>query len=91
MRSLLPISLVLLSASGLADTPTVRTDTGLVQGVLDDNVIVYKGIPFAGGAFRHGSASTPLYASGGLPKATGIVLINVNYRTGPLAFWLIPN
>ena len=47
MRSLLPISLVLLSASGLADTPAVGTDTGLVQGVLDDNVIVYKGIPFA--------------------------------------------
>jgi para-nitrobenzyl esterase len=53
MRSLLPISLVLLSASGLADTPTVRTDTGLVQGVLDDNVIVYKGIPFAAPPVGH--------------------------------------
>jgi hypothetical protein len=38
MRS--PIALMLLSASGLAATPAVRTDTGLVQGVLDDNVIV---------------------------------------------------
>jgi para-nitrobenzyl esterase len=163
MRSLLPIALVLLSASGLADTPAVRTDTGLVQGVLDDNVIVYKGIPFAappvgnlrwkapqpakhwggirkadqfpsqcsqlgpplptmpeeqssedclylnlwtsvthtksqlpvmvffyGGAFRHGSASTPLYASGGLPKATGVILVNINYRVGPLGFLAHP-
>lgn len=40
MRSLLPIALVLLSASGLTDAPAVRTDTGLVQGVLDGNVIV---------------------------------------------------
>ena len=47
MRSLPAIALVLLSAPGLADIAAVRTDTGLVQGVLDDEVIVYKGIPFA--------------------------------------------
>jgi len=45
---------------------------------------------FYGGAFRHGSASTPLYASGGLTKATGIILVNVNYRVGPLGFLAHP-
>ncbi len=41
---------------------------------------------FYGGAFRQGSASTPLYASGGLPKTTGIILVTINYRVGPLGF-----
>jgi para-nitrobenzyl esterase len=144
-------------------TKTQRLDSGLVQGVVDDNIAVYKGIPFAspplgnlrwkppqppqhwkgvlkadqfpsqcsqlgpplptmpeeptsedclylnvwaprrpekanrpvmvffyGGGFRHGSASTPLYASGGLPKSTGVVLVTVNYRVGPLGFLAHP-
>jgi para-nitrobenzyl esterase len=45
---------------------------------------------FYGGGFRHGSASTPLYASGGLTKATGVILVNVNYRVGPLGFLAHP-
>jgi para-nitrobenzyl esterase len=45
---------------------------------------------FYGGGFRHGSASTPLYASGRLPKAAGIVLVNVNYRVRPLGFLAHP-
>jgi para-nitrobenzyl esterase len=31
-----------------------------------------------------------LYASGGLTKATGIILVNVNYRVGPLGFLAHP-
>jgi Carboxylesterase family len=42
-----------------------------------------------GGGFERGSASTPLYASG-LPKATGVILINGNYRVGPLGFLAHP-
>ena len=47
MRPLLLIVLVFLSASGLAGAPAVRIETGLIHGALDDNVIAYKGIPFA--------------------------------------------
>ena len=57
MRSLPAIVLVLLSAPSLADIAAVRTDTGLVQGVLDDDVIVYKE-PLAGKC-GHGHESTP--------------------------------
>jgi len=147
----------------LAATQTAKLDTGFIQGVLDGNVTVYKGIPFAsppigdlrwraprpakawkgvlkadkfpsqcsqlgpplptmpeeptsedclylnlwtpanrsnsmlpvmvffyGGGFRQGSASTPLYSSGGLPKATGVILVTVNYRVGPLGFLAYP-
>src|SRR5277367_5611126 len=144
----------------MAATQTARTDTGLVQGVIDGNVVVYKGIPFGappvgdlrwrapepakawkgvlkadkfpsqcsqvgpplptmpeeptsedclylnlwapvgnrsnaelpvmvfsyGGGFRQGSASTPLYSSGGLPESTGIILVTVNYRVSPQNF-----
>jgi para-nitrobenzyl esterase len=45
---------------------------------------------FYGGGFRHGSASTPLYATGGLPKATGVILVTINYRIGPLGFLAHP-
>jgi para-nitrobenzyl esterase len=45
---------------------------------------------FNGGEFRRGSASTPLYASGGLAKATGVILVTVNYRIGPLGFLAYP-
>jgi len=45
---------------------------------------------FYGGEFRRGSASTPLYASGGLPKSTGIILVTANYRVGPLGFLAHP-
>jgi hypothetical protein len=50
------MALVLLSASGLADAAAVRTNTGLVQGVLDDNVMVYKGLPFEAGTMPDLSA-----------------------------------
>jgi hypothetical protein len=56
MCSLPAIALVMLSAPSLADTAAVRTDTGLVQGVLDD-VIVYRE-PLAGKC-GHGHESTP--------------------------------
>jgi para-nitrobenzyl esterase len=148
----------------LAAAQTTKVDTGLVQGVIDGNVVVYKGIPFAappvgdlrwkaprpekawkgvlnadkfpsqcsqvgpplptmpeeptsedclylnvwspvgkgsnaklpvmvffyGGGFRQGSASAPLYSSGGLPKLTGVILVTVNYRVGPLGFLAHP-
>jgi para-nitrobenzyl esterase len=45
---------------------------------------------FYGGGFLRGSASTPLYASGGLPRASGIILITVNYRVGALGFLAHP-
>jgi para-nitrobenzyl esterase len=45
---------------------------------------------FYGGGFQAGSASTPLYASGGLPRATGVVLVTVNYRIGALGFMAYP-
>ena len=159
----LVVTLSLCSGMSGASPPTVRIDSGLIQGTVDDNVAVYKGIPFAapptgqlrwrapeaakpwkgvrkaetfppqcsqlgpplptmpeeptsedclylnvwaplrqenhkhpvivffyGGGFRKGSASTPLYASGGLPKATGVILVNVNYRVGPLGFLAHP-
>src|SRR5208282_2636735 len=148
----------------LAATQTAKIDTGLVQGAIDGNVAVYKGIPLAlppvgdlrwkapqpakvwkgvlnadkfpsqcsqvgpplptmpeeptsedclylnlwapvgnrsnakvpvmvffyGGGFRQGSASTPLYSSGGLPKTTGVILVTLNYRVGPLGFLAHP-
>jgi para-nitrobenzyl esterase len=45
---------------------------------------------FYGGGFQAGSASTPLYGSGGLPRATGIVLVTLNYRLGALGFMAHP-
>jgi para-nitrobenzyl esterase len=45
---------------------------------------------FYGGGFQAGSASTPLYASGGLPRATGVILVTVNYRLGALGFMAHP-
>jgi para-nitrobenzyl esterase len=45
---------------------------------------------FYGGGFRQGSASTPLYSSAGLPKSTGVILVAVNYRVGPLGFLAHP-
>ena len=68
MRSLSVIALVLLSASGSADTAAVRTDTGLVQGVLDDDVIVYKGIPFAAPPVGNLRWKAPPFAMGPLPR-----------------------
>jgi para-nitrobenzyl esterase len=35
------------NAAGQQKPPTVRVDTGLLQGAFEDGVIVYKGIPFA--------------------------------------------
>jgi len=60
-------------------TPESKTET-------KRPVMVY----FYGGQFRRGSASTPLYASGGLTKATGVILVTVNYRVGPLGFLTHP-
>jgi para-nitrobenzyl esterase len=163
MKVVVALVLALFAAAAVSAPPIVKTESGLLQGVADENVIVYKGIPFAapplgerrwkapqpaahwagirkadtfppqcsqlgpplptmpaeptsedclylnlwapvkhshakvpvivffyGGGFRRGSASTPFYASGGLPKATGIILVNVNYRVGPLGFLAHP-
>ena len=68
-------ALVLLSAPSVADTATVRTDTGLVQGVLDDDVIVYKE-PLAGKC-GHGHESTPR------PRTADILLLfSSKYKVG---------
>jgi para-nitrobenzyl esterase len=163
-NGVLAIVVFLNAGYSLAATQTVKIDTGLVQGAIDGNVAVYKGIPFAsppvgdlrwkapqpakawkavikadkfpsqcsqlgpplptmpeeptsedclylnlwapvvnhsnaklpvmvflyGGGFRQGSASTPLYSSGGLPKSAGVILVTVNYRVGPLGFLAHP-
>ena len=39
--------ILFISCQTLAASPVVRTDAGLIQGVADDNILVYKGIPFA--------------------------------------------
>jgi para-nitrobenzyl esterase len=49
-------------------------------------VMVY----FYGGGFVRGSASTPLYASGGLTQATGVIVVTINYRLGALGFLTHP-
>jgi para-nitrobenzyl esterase len=163
MKVTLTTALAFLSMAVHANALTVRIDTGLVQGILDDKITAYRGIPFAapplgdlrwkapqpakhwigvrkantfpsqcsqlgsplptmpeeptsedclylnlwaptqpvksklpvmvffyGGGFRQGSASTPLYSSGGLTKATGVILVTVNYRVGPLGFLAHP-
>ena len=156
---------LLAAGHSMAGQPTARIDGGRVQGEIDGNVAVYKGIPFAappigalrwrgpgpakpwqgvrklqgfppqcsqvgaplptmpeeptsedclylnlwtpmnghakaklpvmvffyGGGFRHGSASTPLYASGGLPKSAEVILVTLNYRLGPLGFLAHPD
>jgi para-nitrobenzyl esterase len=161
---ILAIVAILIAGYSPAATQKVRIDTGLVQGVIDGNIAVYKGIPFAsppvgnlrwkapqrakvwktalkadkfpsqcsqvgpplptmpeeptsedclylniwapldngsaakrpvmvflyGGGFRQGSGSTPLYSSGGLPKSTGVILVTLNYRVGPLGFLAHP-
>ncbi|MGC1521890.1 MAG: carboxylesterase family protein [Steroidobacteraceae bacterium] len=157
------VALALLTLDVHADLRPVKIDRGFVRGVVDGNVVEYKGIPFAappvgnlrwkppqspnhwpgvleatrfpsqcsqlgpplptmpeeptsedclylnlwtpakhtnaklpvmvffyGGGFLRGSASTPLYASGGLPKAAGVILVTVNYRVGALGFLAHP-
>jgi para-nitrobenzyl esterase len=163
VKGIFIVALVLLTLDVHADPQPLKIDTGFMRGVVDDNVVVYKGIPFAapplgnrrwrepqpprpwkgvlqanrfpsqcsqlgpplptmpeeptsedclylnlwtpamhskaklpvmvffyGGGFLRGSASTPLYASGGLPRANGIILITVNYRVGVLGFLAHP-
>jgi para-nitrobenzyl esterase len=163
VKMALIVALAFLTLDAQADPLTAKTGTGFVRGVLDENVIAYKGLPFAtpplgnlrwrepqpvnhwkgvlaanrfpsqcsqlgpplstmpeeptsedclylnlwtpakhsnrklpvmvffyGGEFLRGSASTPLYASGGLPKATGIILVTLNYRVGALGFLAHP-
>lgn len=43
-----------------------------------------------GGGFARGSASTPLYASGGWPARFPVLLITINYRLGYLGFMTHP-
>ena len=40
-------SILMLLACGAKDNQQVSVDGGLVRGVLEDNVIIYRGIPFA--------------------------------------------
>ena len=47
LRSAIAALLIFIGASAFAATPSVKIESGFVQGVRDDNVISYKGIPFA--------------------------------------------
>jgi hypothetical protein len=53
MRVIVIVVLRFLSLPVLAGTLAVKIETGLIQGVTDDNVIVYKGIPFAAPPLSH--------------------------------------
>lgn len=57
MNGISIVALVILTLDAHAEPRPVKIDTGFVRGVVDDNVVEYKGIPFA--APPLGNQTTP--------------------------------
>ena len=81
--------LLLISAFTLAQKPVVQTQSGKVEGYLENNIEVYKGIPFAAppvGALRW-KAPQPVAAWKGIKKCIAFSASPVQPKPVPFMVW----